>query len=659
MPRSDQWIRGTAVLVPCLFYLVHAGAPGIKLRTMTSLTDETQLIPRLTAVVDGAVELQCNLSVPASNHDKDNVTLVLWSKSDVHGPLYSVDARNTPLERAKHFPSPELAGRYEFNTSTHPAVLRVDPVRLEDAGEFKCRVDFRWARTHTFVMALQVIVPPKEVIIFDELGKPLQDVVGPYDEGSPLSLTCEAIGGTPVPTVTWWRDTVPLDGAYSNVSEGVARNRLFIPKLERSDARATIGCQAANTNLTLPVYTSVTIDMNLRPLDVKISSAREPLVSGHRVELTCQSRGALPAARITWWKGTEQLIRTVEKVDASGNVTSNTLIFVPGAEDHERLLTCKADNPQLAGSTIEDAMFLSVIYVPKLSLSVSSGHKSGAILEGSDVALECVVRANPPVRDVWWKHDGRLLDRRRDAGPDLVFGNHSLKLLRIARAMRGLYQCLASNSQGQGESNELQIQVKYAPVCRGGQKQAYGVARDETAKVSCELDADPADVVFQWRFNNSFEERHLAAMSLDVGLRSVASYIPRSRADYGSLLCWGKNSVGLQLKPCVFSIQAAGPPEPLSNCNVLNATADSLQIACDSGYDGGLEQTFHLEVIDSLRSETLATKEQRDRAVFFVHPLPPGTEFIVRAFAQNAKGRSDSDIFTTSTEELSTGNNGE
>ncbi|CAN7979482.1 unnamed protein product, partial [Ixodes pacificus] len=135
-----------------------------------------------------------------------------------------------------------------------------------------------------------------------------------------------------------------------------------------------------------------------------------------------------------------------------------------------------------------------------------------------------------------------------------------------------------------------------APVCRGGQKQAYGVARDETAKVSCELDADPADVVFQWRFNNSFEERHLAAMSLDVGLRSVASYIPRSRADYGSLLCWGKNSVGVQLKPCVFSIQAAGPPEPLSNCNVLNATADSLQIACDSGYDGGLEQTFHLEV---------------------------------------------------------------
>ncbi|CAN8013156.1 unnamed protein product [Ixodes persulcatus] len=254
---------------------------------------------------------------------------------------------------------------------------------------------------------------------------------------------------------------------------------------------------------------------------------------------------------------------------------------------------------------------------------------------------------------------GRLRDLNRDGALSKLFFNDNLTRANRdeRRSLTGAPPCFSASLPSQ--SRDFKIPLLDAPVCRGGQKQAYGVARDETAKVSCELDADPADVVFQWRFNNSFEERHLAAMSLDEGLRSVASYIPRSRADYGSLLCWGKNSVGVQLKPCVFSIQAAGPPEPLSNCNVLNATADSLQIACDSGYDGGLEQTFHLEVIDSLRSETLATKEQRDRAVFFVHPLPPGTEFIVRAFAQNAKGRSDSDIFTTSTEELSTGNNGD
>ncbi|KAH9367595.1 hypothetical protein HPB48_009966 [Haemaphysalis longicornis] len=116
------------------------------------------VVPRVTAVVGGAVHLPCNLSVPASNHDRDNVTLVLWSRSDVHGPLYSVDARNAPLERAKHFPSPDLGGRYDFNTSGQPtALLHIEPVRPEDAGEFRCRVDFRWARTHTFAVGLDVI----------------------------------------------------------------------------------------------------------------------------------------------------------------------------------------------------------------------------------------------------------------------------------------------------------------------------------------------------------------------------------------------------------------------------------------------------------------------------------------------------------------------
>ncbi|XP_049528834.1 hemicentin-1-like [Dermacentor silvarum] len=317
------------------------------------------LVPRLTAVVEGAVELPCNLSVPASNHDRDNVTLVLWSKSGVHGPLYSVDARNSPLERAKHFPSPDLGGRYDFNTSALPtALLRIDPVRPEDAGEFKCRVDFRWARTHTYVVSLEVIVPPKKAIITDESGKVLQDVIGPYDEGAPLKLACETRGGSPLPAVTWWREMNLLDDQYFNTSEGTSRNELLIPKLERSDARSVLTCQAWNTNLTLPVYASVTIDMNLRPLDVKVTSARDVLVAGHRAELRCQSRGAQPAARITWWKGGQQLGRTVEKLE--GNVTSSTLIFVPGPEDHERLLTCKADNPQLPDSAIEDAIFLSV-----------------------------------------------------------------------------------------------------------------------------------------------------------------------------------------------------------------------------------------------------------------------------------------------------------
>lgn len=38
-------------------------------------------------------------------------------------------------------------------------------------------------------------VPTKEVIIMDEYGQRLRDVVGPYNEGAHLSVICEAEGG--------------------------------------------------------------------------------------------------------------------------------------------------------------------------------------------------------------------------------------------------------------------------------------------------------------------------------------------------------------------------------------------------------------------------------------------------------------------------------
>lgn len=39
-----------------------------------------------------------------------------------------------------------------------------------------------------------------------------------------------------------------------------------------------------------------------------------------------------------------------------------------------------------------------------------------------------------------------------------------------------------------------------------------------------------------------------------------------------------------------------GKPDPLSNCSILNQTFDMLQIVCQEGFDGGLEQSFIAEI---------------------------------------------------------------
>ncbi len=131
-----------------------------------------------------------------------------------------------------------------------------------------------------------------------------------------------------------------------------------------------------------------------------------------------------------------------------------------------------------------------------------------------------------------------------------------------------------------------------APICKSNAKVHYGVAKHETAKIECEVDADPPDVVFHWgfnitrdrddenqvgtTFNNGIEQEgdqeeksndnkkgsnegksDLVAFVSD-GRRSVASYKPLHESDYGVLYCYSRNSVGKQREPCVFFVIQSG-----------------------------------------------------------------------------------------------------
>lgn len=43
------------------------------------------------------------------------------------------------------------------------------------------------------------------------------------------------------------------------------------------------------------------------------------------------------------------------------------------------------------------------------------------------------------------------------------------------------------------------------PLCRSDQKRIYGVARNEQARILCEVDAYPPPTAFKWSFNNTAE----------------------------------------------------------------------------------------------------------------------------------------------------------
>ncbi|KAM7314104.1 neural cell adhesion molecule 2 [Ixodes scapularis] len=576
------------------------------------------------------------------NTTDDEVSLVLWYKDDSTTPIYSCDARKSRLALAHHAPADWLGHRAYLRVDAgQPSLLELYPVLEEDEGLYRCRVDFKKARTRNYEVLLKVILPPNEPIITDQNGEilPSKSIIGPYNEGDRLLLVCQVEGGSPPPVVTWWRESFLLDDQYNVTTQGISRNELEIPSLGRNDLMATFTCLATNNNISFPVSASVTVDLNFRPLSVWIEGEPRPLSAGKAVTLTCRATGSRPPAAMEWWKAGSRMNAT------QLNGTS-ALSFVPVSEDSGKHLSCRAENPLIAGSAIEDGWKLEVHYIPQLNLRLGSKLRHQHIQEGNDVFLECDIRASPWVSDIGWRFDGRDLSTNTSAG--VIVSNQSLVLQKVDRRSRGRYTCTATNSEGQGESNPVNLRVRYAPTCKPGQKTVYGAARQEAVRVSCELEADPPDVTFRWRFNSS-KELLGSSNVISESTRSWATVVPLAEDDYGTLLCWGKNGIGIQREPCIFTLIPAGPPDMVQNCSMTNQTEDTVAVTCVEGYDGGLPQSFRLELHDTAHRLLRNNVTSDSGATFVARGLPPGTSFVAAVYAFNSRGRSQPKVIIVST----------
>lgn len=92
-----------------------------------------------------------------------------------------------------------------------------------------------------------------------------------------------------------------------------------------------------------------------------------------------------------------------------------------------------------------------------------------------------------------------------------------------------------------------------SPVCKPSQEIKFGVARNEMVNISCQVDADPDDVKFNWMLNNTLETAEIRSFNSN-GSTSIVSYVPKYKNSYGVLLCWGSNKVGVQTEPCSFNV---------------------------------------------------------------------------------------------------------
>lgn len=113
----------------------------------------------MSTVLDGRVELPCNLTLPSPD---DAIHLVFWYKGNSSRvPIYTLDARASPtLWNATHFPSDSFSPNraiFILDPFKPLGLLRIEPVREEDHSDYRCRVDFRWGRTISSLVSLHVV----------------------------------------------------------------------------------------------------------------------------------------------------------------------------------------------------------------------------------------------------------------------------------------------------------------------------------------------------------------------------------------------------------------------------------------------------------------------------------------------------------------------
>ncbi|XP_069024161.1 sialoadhesin-like [Embiotoca jacksoni] len=159
------------------------------------------------------------------------------------------------------------------------------------------------------------------------------------------------------------------------------------------------------------------------------------------------------------------------------------------------------------------------VYASRAASAVMS--PSGAIMEGSLVNLTCSSDANPAANYTWYKEQTQLSKE-----PQLVFRS-------IQSDQSGKYYCTAENELGKKTSENILLQVKYAPKLLSVTASPSGeIVEGGLVTLTCHSDANPA-AKYTW-----YKEKTQLSKEPQLVFRSIQS------DQSGEYYCTAENELG-------------------------------------------------------------------------------------------------------------------
>ncbi|XP_012585961.1 PREDICTED: B-cell receptor CD22 [Condylura cristata] len=184
---------------------------------------------------------------------------------------------------------------------------------------------------------------------------------------------------------------------------------------------------------------------------------------------------------------------TTTSLDTKRVSTQSKLTLQAQWHYHGSNLTCRIRDP--AGQPLsEKTVQLDVKHKPKLKIKVSP--PDAIVTEGQSVTMTCeVISSNPEHQTPSWLKDGELLPQQ----------GFTLTLSAVTRDVSGQYQCQARNYLGPGKSEDVNLQVHYAPKLVTLQiKGPTQIREGANVTLSCHYNSSNPEVKhFQWKLGSS------------------------------------------------------------------------------------------------------------------------------------------------------------
>jgi len=548
-----------------------------------------------------------------------------------------------------------LGDRVDFivnaKNSSIIAELRFNRTISQDAGPYRCRVDFWKAATRNFKIYLQLIEQAEKVQIFDGKNAEVTSGVIVARINSTLILKCKSSGGRPLPTLSWQSSGHrPLQGNQTVSVGSSVSSVVMVQRLQAKDSGTIISCIAHNNQIEVPPTASVKLDIILAPVRVEISRTVSSFVAGLPYNITCQVLGSNPPPSTSIWVGNQELevVRRTESSD--GKMFTTVARFLPRPEDDNSFVSCRAHNSYFPEETLEDQWMITTVFTPVSVLEIKeprdrmTSEKDLVVTEGSKVVLVCKSEANPLPYDYHWRQDSKNKVVHHTGLPS------ELVLEDIKREDTGNYTCLAENSQGLGESNNISITVQYLPTCMQTQPEEITIAVHESIDLECKMNSNPANVSFRWHMalsnpgvRTGVEDRFEVPTTQFTQHRtsSVLTFTPRTPADFGSVTCDGKNKVG-QGQPCIFIISKKVTLPGVKECSLTNKDS-TISVNCVEEPSQPLSSPnlyqFQAELLDvklGVTSSLLAS-----RPTFQFSSVRPGSVFTLNMYSVQPQDETD------------------